>query len=110
MNENKGIDPQKVTSPRNKWKLKEVLIEGKWWSLAIGTWITNDNPNNHVLVMRWNGHEGTKGNPVSNDYPTWFVLPDETYEVLVNKGFLESQNLSKEKIDFVKDFLKNKIK
>jgi hypothetical protein len=79
------IDPKDVHSPRDRWTLIDVLAElggpdSNWWALALGHW--DDIP---CLAARWNGDaeiEGSKGNPISRGYPTWFILPDEMAEAM----------------------------
>jgi len=102
---NIGFNPKDVVSPQKDWSLIDVIYENRLWSMAIGRWRTDDNPNNPVLVMRWNGEkEGHKGNPISRGFPTWFVLPDETYKMFVSSGIIPE-----DKLPFVKEILKDKI-
>lgn len=75
------IDPKTVNSPRNLWKLIEVLRLGEDnkngdddATLAIGEW-----DGDRVLAIRWNGtseSESGVGNPQSRGLPTWFILPE----------------------------------
>ncbi|WP_200410719.1 hypothetical protein [Komagataeibacter oboediens] len=84
---NKGYDPNKVVSPKENWELVEVLYESQWWSMARGYW-TDENGKRPVLAQRWNGDEGDKGNPISRGYPTWFILPSETYGLYFGSKFI----------------------
>ncbi|MGO8739145.1 hypothetical protein [Rhodoblastus sp.] len=97
--QNRGFNPHDAISPRAQWQLVDVLHEGEQWSMAVGKWREPDGWRN-VLAQRWNGGEGEKGNPVSHGYPTWFVLPDETYVLYISSAFIPE-----EKRRFVKDFL-----
>ena len=39
-----------------------------------------------AIGIRWNGEEGSGiGNPQSRGNPTWFILPDELRDVVLNK-------------------------
>src|ERR1700722_10059805 len=96
---NKGFNPRDALSPRDKWQLTDVLYEDERWSMAIGWW-RNGDARRPVLAQRWNGSEGEKGNPVSHGFATWFVVPDETYEL-----FLQSEFIPEVKRAFVKDIL-----
>ncbi|WP_296704416.1 hypothetical protein [Thiocapsa sp. UBA6158] len=91
---NEGLDPREVISPRDRWVLLEVLYEGENFSMAIGRW---KNPTHWqpCLALRWNGKKGEKGNPVSHGYPTWFNVPDELAEVL-----LQTELVTREKREF----------
>ena len=88
-----------VKSPIGRWRLVDVLCECEGriedWSMAVG-WF-DDRP---VLVMRWDGKGELKGNPISRGYPTWFVLPDETYG-----RFIDSEFIPDTKREFVRGFL-----
>ena len=96
---NQGFNPKDALSPRANWQLIDVLNEGEQWSMAIGRWC-DGNEWRHVLAQRWNGSEGEKGNPVSHGFPTWFVLPDETYDLYIGSAFIPEG-----KRPFVKDKL-----
>jgi hypothetical protein len=44
------------------------------------------------LAVRWNGDdERPKGNPVSHGMPTWFVLPDEFIDLLLESSLISSE-------------------
>ena len=69
------IKPDKVISPKNRWKLVRVLYPGTEgeWAAAEGEWDGKE-----VLAIRWNGSTGNKiGQPLAHRYPTWFIVPDE---------------------------------
>ena len=38
--------------------------------------------------QRWNGWQGSKGNPVSTGHSTSFVLPDDTYPLYLASRFI----------------------
>jgi hypothetical protein len=76
-------DPNNVDSPRGRWRLIEVLWDGGHGadSLAIGMW-----DNAPALAMRWNGSdtEAGVGHPQSRGLPTWFMLPDWSFDGVMN--------------------------
>jgi hypothetical protein len=76
---NTGTDPRRVIAPQRSLHLVDVLYEDLHWSMAAGYWYSDDDGWRPVLLQRWNGWEGSKGNPISTGHPTWFVLPDSTY-------------------------------
>lgn len=83
------MDPRDVRAPRAKWQLIDVLHQTDDWSMALGRWDSLDgNGARPVLAQRWNGSEGEKGNPTAHGIATWFVLPDDTYELYVNSVFI----------------------
>lgn len=91
MGKSTGVNPREVNSPQSNWQLIEVLHESEDWSMAIGRWKSDDDGTwRPVLAQRWNGWEGSKGNPISRGYPTWFVLPDDTYDLYVDSRFIPS--------------------
>lgn len=76
-------DPSKVDSPRGRWKLFDVLHDGGEGadSLAVGEW-----DGERVLASRWNGHDGSVGNPQSRGLPTWFIIPSWLYDAILKGG------------------------
>lgn len=77
-----SVDPNDVTSPKNRWKLDTVLYNKNGWSAATGSWEDNGRWD-EVLALRWNGEPShDKGQPQSRGYPTWFIVPDEIAGVL----------------------------
>ena len=78
------VRPQNVDSPKNRWRLRQVLHDGGegGWSAAEGQW-DNGGLWRDVLAVRWNGSEGAEiGNPQSRGVATWFIVPDELETVL----------------------------
>jgi hypothetical protein len=100
MANNTGANPREVTSPRSNWQMVDVLHEADHWSMALGRWRSDEGDWRPVLAQRWNGWQGSKGNPISRGYPTWFVLPDETYGL-----YIESEFIPTDKRSFVRSFL-----
>lgn len=85
--EEMAVRPQDVKSPKEHWTLIDVLIETADWSLALGEW-----DGDRRLAVRWNGDdERPKGNPVSHGMPTWFVLPDEFIDLLLESSLISSE-------------------
>lgn len=80
------IKPEMVLSPKNRITELEIIYDDgeNSWALAKMKW--DGNP---VTSLRWNG--GSKdprfpgiGNPQSRGVPTWFVLPDEVSDAILN--------------------------
>ena len=85
------VSPYEVRSPMKRWRLIDVLINEEDWSLAVGDWDFD-----RVLACRWNGDaEHPKGNPVSRGEPTWFVLPSELVEAILEIVPNEKKALAK---------------
>ena len=83
-----GTDPLDVIAPQRSWRLTAVLYGDAEWSMALGEWRNDDDGNwRPVLAQRWNGWQGSKGNPVSTGHNTWFVLPDDTYPLYLASRF-----------------------
>lgn len=75
-------DPKTVISPKTRWVLLEVLTDTgeHGHSISVGIW-----DKAKVLAIRWNGSkENSLGNPQSRGIPTWFVLPEEYYDSILN--------------------------
>ncbi|WGM37529.1 hypothetical protein [Caulobacter sp. NIBR1757] len=92
-------NPRDVDSPRDRWKLIDVLYESGDGgdSLAIGEW-----DKGRVLAARWNGseaHDGV-GNPQSRGLATWFILPE-----WMNEGILKSKEIPTAKVNLAKALL-----
>jgi hypothetical protein len=84
MEQQMAVRPQDVKSPKEHWTLIDVLVETADWSLALGEW-----DGDRRLAVRWNGDdERPKGNPVSHGIPTWFVLPDEFVDLLLESSLM----------------------
>lgn len=91
----KYVKPEEVVSPRKHWNLIKVLRVGEEgdYSIALGRW-----DNTPALAMRWNGTaESPIGNPQSRGLPTWFIVPDNYRDSILDQ-------LSKDMIAFVKKF------
>lgn len=89
------IPPEKVISPQKHWSLIKVLHDGgpEKYSVALGRW-----DNEPVVGMRWNGSENSPiGNPQSRGLPTWFIIPGNYQESIL-------EQLSKDMVSFVKKF------
>ena len=73
------IKPRDVKSPRNSWRLAELLHdagEGRW-AAAEGQW-DKEGRWEDVVALRWNGNSASEiGNPQSRGLATWFIVPDE---------------------------------
>jgi hypothetical protein len=71
------LQPQSVTAPKDCWTFIGVVYDRgeEETSVAFGEW-----KGDFCLVARWNGSlddpRREKGNPISHQHPTWFVLPD----------------------------------
>ena len=101
------VKPGDVHAPKRRWQLFHVLFDGgdedndravenSTVSLAIGRW--DDQP---ALAMRWNGtKDNSLGNPQSRGLPTWFILPDQYVQPI-----LEASGFSHSKLKFARDFL-----
>lgn len=88
-------------SPIRRWKTAEILLEGEEgsFSIALGTW--DKQP---CLAMRWNGNEEQRiGNPQSRGLPTWFVIPNEFRDVILD--VLRKQDIDSSKIAYAHSFL-----
>lgn len=78
--------PDLVRSPKSRIEDLQVVYDGRegGWSLAKMKWDKND-----AVGIRWNGGTEDKkfpgiGNPQSRGVPTWFILPDEVAEVVLD--------------------------
>jgi Cdc6-like AAA superfamily ATPase len=92
------IKPDLVISPKNSVSDLRVIYDGgeNSWSLAEMKW-----EGDKVMALRWNGGSTDQrfpgiGNPQSRGVPTWFILPDEIGEIVVDMLRLNK------KISFVK--------
>lgn len=80
------VKPDLVRSPKNKVSDLEVIYDGgeNGWSLAKMKWEGEE-----AIGLRWNGGSDDPrfpgiGNPQSRGVPTWFILPDEVAEVVID--------------------------
>jgi hypothetical protein len=79
------ILPNEVISPQESWKLIKIIYdegEGRI-AVAYGEW-----ENEKVIAIRWNGsNEPNKslGNPQSTGHATWFILPKDFGDIIVDK-------------------------
>jgi hypothetical protein len=78
------IDPHMVVAPRNRITSVEVLynnIKDGWSVARLGF------DGKERLGIRWNGSEREQGigNPQSRGKPTWFVIPSELTDVILEK-------------------------
>jgi len=81
------VKPTAVDSPKNRWRLGQVLHDGGRgeWSVAEGQWDSQGRWGD-VLAIRWNGtDEAPIGNPQSRGLATWFIVPDELEPVIRQK-------------------------
>jgi hypothetical protein len=87
--------PELVLSPKGRLKELKVVYNGgkSSWSLARMLW-----DGKKAVGIRWNGGSEDKcfpgiGNPQSRGVPTWFILPEEVEDVVLElvktmkKGF-----------------------
>jgi hypothetical protein len=87
------IKADQVRSPRDRWTLIQVLVDGGEssddpttvgsdpvkWSLAVGDW-----EGKRRLATRWNGFAARPaGYPQVRGIPTWHILPREFEAVLI---------------------------
>ena len=71
--------PQDVVSPKDRWTLLGIVYDAgeHATSVVFGEW--DGDP---CLATRWNGSltdpqsHNSKGHPISNFQPVWFILPD----------------------------------
>ena len=77
-------DPKTVLSPRDRVKSVEVVydagpVDGSW-SVAQLEW-----GDSSAVGIRWNGDSvSTKGLPQARGNPTWFVVPKELENAVLN--------------------------
>lgn len=77
-------DPKSVFSPKERVKSVEVIFDkgpvDRSWSVARLRW-----DDSFVVGIRWNGDgSSTTGLPQARGNPTWFVVPDELADAVLN--------------------------
>jgi hypothetical protein len=96
------IPPEEVDSPKSGISEIEVLYDGGssdpdeefHWSAATFNWYGDK-----ALGIRWNGYRGKEvGNPQSRGRPTWFIIPDELTEVIINEIKMKKGHWERRKI------------
>lgn len=82
------IDPKTVVTPKARVRDVRVIfdngeMEEESWSVAELKWDEKD-----MIGIRWNGDPRGKriGTPVARGYPTWFIVPDELRETVLEKA------------------------
>jgi hypothetical protein len=78
------VEPATVWAPKASIRSLEVLYNrgpGEW-SVARVTWEDRER-----IGIRWNGGDDRPGigNPQSRGNATWFILPDEFQDVILNR-------------------------
>lgn len=100
---NDYVIPVEVVSPKRQWTLVSVLYDGGEGSAAVAMGMWDGNP---VLAMRWNGDEGNPiGNPQSRGLPTWFIVPDEFRNSILDR----LKEIAPEKHLLAKEYFMNAI-
>ena len=80
------VEPATVWAPKASIRSVEILYNSKpggpgGWSAASINWEGSE-----AIGIRWNGEEGSGiGNPQSRGNATWFILPNELQEVILNR-------------------------
>ncbi len=77
-------DPNAVRSPKDMVKSVEVIYDSGpvelSWSVARLKW--GDSP---AVGIRWNGDSNnSKGTPQARGNPTWFVVPEQIKDAVLN--------------------------
>ncbi len=84
------VDPEKVVSPKGSVRRVHLLYSKGpgGWSVAEVNWEGNE-----AVGIRWNGEDGEDGvgNPQSRGHPTWFIVPDDLKQAVLQ----EVERLSK---------------
>ena len=86
------VPPEKVISPRHLWSLSFVVSDNGMgnYAIAVGRW-----RGECALAMRWNGMPGDPlGSPQSRGLPTWFILPQRLWEVVLSTVPAERRELA----------------
>jgi len=89
-----------IKSPKNRlrgpWAVVYKNIKERWAIVSL-TW-----DNRPALAIRW--FWGSKGQPLSSGYPTWFIIPEA-----LNENHLSLLDENSEKIENVRKFLEGRI-
>src|ERR1051325_1200308 len=91
------VDPQTVQSPKRHLVLVSVIVNTgeDGYSVALIRW--DGEPH---LAMRWNGGaENPLGNPQSRGLPTWFVIPEDFQD-----SVLQDKHISQDSQALVRNF------
>lgn len=82
------IDPKTVITPKARIRDVRVVFDlgvqnEESWSVAELTW-----DESQTIGIRWNGDPRgkRKGTPVAHGYPTWFIVPEELRDVVLEKA------------------------
>lgn len=97
------VNPRHVVSPKKSISNLIPIYDGgvyennreeKGWSVAIMYW--DQRP---AVGIRWNGEEGSPGNPQSRGLPTWFILPEAltlpVLKALTDQGLIGGGDIEK---------------
>ncbi len=92
-------DPKTVLSPRNRVRSVEVIYDKGpvefSWSVARLGW-----DDSHAVGIRWNGDKtSTRGLPQARGNPTWFVIPKELEDAVLNAAQERSRTKQKDLAD-----------
>jgi hypothetical protein len=90
----KHIPPEEVISPKNSWRLVDVVLDrgAGDCAYAIGMW-----ENRRCVGFRWNGDaERPLGNPQSRGLPTWTILDKALHRAVLK--LVEKENPEKRQI------------
>jgi len=85
-------DPKTVLSPKDRVKSVEVIFDAGpvdfSWSVARLKW-----DDSHAVGIRWNGDKSsTKGLPQARGNPTWFVVPKELEDAVLDAARQANEN------------------
>jgi hypothetical protein len=91
-------NPDNVQSPKRQLVLVSVILNTGEDGYAVALIRWDGEPK---LAMRWNGTDDPNsiGSPQSRGYATWFVIPDEFQE-----SVLESNNISRDNRALARNF------
>ena len=100
------IPPDKVISPKNSWRLVDVIIDKgpEDCAYSIGMWDSERR-----IGFRWNGSDDKDksplGNPQSRGLPTWTILDPDLHQAVVKLV----EKLNPNKASIVRAFLAMKV-